>query len=65
MGPILSRVVLLAVGLGLTEIGITALVSGSPVFWLLMPLGLLGLIVGSAGFMGPLWGSRQGKGGRR
>lgn len=62
MGPILFRVLLLAVGLGLTEIGITALASDSPAAWLLLPLGLLGLIVGSAGFVGPLWASRRKEG---
>ena len=65
MGPMLFRVFVLAVGLGLTEIGITALVAGSPAFWLLLPLGLSGLVAGSAGFVGPLWGSGHGKEGRR
>lgn len=64
MGPILFRVLLLAAGLGLTEIGITALVGGSPAFWLLLPMGLLGLIAGSAGFMGPLLASSHEKEGR-
>ncbi len=64
MGPILFRVLLLAVGLGLTEIGITALVSSSPAFWLLLPLGLLALIAGGAGFMGPLLGADEKKEGR-
>ena len=64
MGPILVRVLLLAVGLGLTEIGITALLSSSPFFWLLMPLGLLSLIAGGAGFMGPLLAAHDRNGGR-
>lgn len=64
MGPLLVRVALLAVGLGLTEIGITALVSSSPTFWLLLPLGLLALIAGGAGFMGPLLGANHEKEGR-
>jgi hypothetical protein len=63
MGPILARLALLAAGLGLTEIGITALASGSPAFWLLLSLGILALILGSAGFVGPLWAS-HGKEGR-
>ena len=64
MGPILFRLLLLALGLGLTEIGITALVSSSSAFWLLLPLGLLALIAGGAGFMGPLLGADEKKEGR-
>jgi hypothetical protein len=64
MGPLLFRLALLAVGLGLTEIGITALVSASPAFWLLLPFGLLALIAGGAGFMGPLLGANHEKEGR-
>jgi len=64
MGPTLFRLVLLAIGLGLTEIGITALASSSPAFWVLMPLGLVVLIAGGAGFMGPLLGAADKKGGR-
>jgi hypothetical protein len=64
MGPLLFRLALLALGLGLTEIGITALASSSPAFWLLMPLGLLALIAGGAGFMGPLLGADDKKEGR-
>ena len=64
MGPILLRVFLLAIGLGLTEIGITALVSSSPLFWLPLTLGLLALIAGGAGFIGPLLGADEKKEGR-
>lgn len=64
MGPILFRIVLLAVGLGLTEIGITALVSSSPAFLVMLPLGLIALVAGGAGFMGPLLGADQKKEGR-
>lgn len=64
MGPILFRIVLLAIGLGLTEIGITALVNSSPAYLLTLPLGLIGLVAGGAGFMGPLLGADQNKEGR-
>jgi hypothetical protein len=64
MGPTLFRLVLLAIGLGLTEIVITALASSSPAFWVLMPLGLLALVAGGAGFMGPLLATDDKKEGR-
>jgi len=52
MTSVLFRVLLLAAGLGVTEIGLGgALVSGSVGGWALVPLGLILIVAGSAGFM--------------
>ncbi len=64
MGPLLFRLALLSVGLGLTEIGISALLGGSSAAWLLLALGLMGIFGGSVGFMAPLLGAHHGKEGR-
>lgn len=57
MAAVVFRVLLLAAGLGVTEIGLgDALVSGSLVGWALVLLGLILVVAGSAGFMVALLG---------
>lgn len=57
MGPVLFRLLLLAAGLGLTEIGLSdALVTGSAGGWALVLAGLALIVAGSAGFMVALLG---------
>jgi len=61
MAAILLRLLVLAGGLGVTEIGLgTALVRGALTDWALVLLGLVLIVAGSAGFMVTLFG-----GGRR
>ena len=64
MATVLFRLVLLAIGLGSTEIGLgSAVVEGSLAGWALVVLGGIPLIVaGSAGFMVPLLGGPKQKG---
>ena len=62
MAAVLLRVLLLAAGLGVTEIGLGgALVSGSLGGWALVLLGLALIVAGSAGFMVTLLGGARGR----
>lgn len=65
MGAVLLRLALLALGMGLIEIGLTdALGRGSPAGWALVLLaGLPLVLVGTAGVIGPLIGIRRDRGG--
>ena len=57
MAAVFFRVLLLAAGLGVTEIGLGgALVSGSLGGWALVLLGLILIVAGSADFMVALFG---------
>jgi len=57
MGTVLIRLAVLALGLGIAEIGLgAALVYGSLLDWALVGLGLLLIVGGSASFMVPLFG---------
>lgn len=63
MGALLLRIGLIAGGLGAIEIGLgDALTTTSPAGWLLVGIGLVLLIAGTAGFMVPLLVGRRGKG---
>ena len=64
MAAVLFRLILLAVGLGVVEIGLgSGLVEGSLTGWALVLLvGLPLVVAGSAGFMVPLLGGPQTKG---
>ena len=63
MAAVLFRLVLLAGGLGLTEIGLgDALAVGLLSSWALVSIGLALIIAGSAGFMVTLLGGGEGKG---
>jgi len=64
MAAVLLRLILLAVGMGAVEIGVSsALIDGSPVGWLLVLLvGLPLIVAGSAGFMTQLLGGAKQKG---
>jgi hypothetical protein len=64
MAALLFRLMLLATGLGVTEIGLgNALAQGSPWGWVLALLvGLPLIVVGSAGFMITLLGGGKQKG---
>ena len=64
---ILLRLVILALGMGLTEIGLTdALGRGALFGWGLVVLGGLPLgLAGTAGFIGPIVGARGHPGDRR
>lgn len=63
MGALLLRIGLIAGGLGAIEIGLgDALTSASAGGWLLVGVGLLLLIAGTAGFMVPLLAERRRKG---
>lgn len=64
MGPLLFRLALLSLGMGMTEIGISAILGSSPVAWLLLGLGLTAVFGGSAGFIAPLLRARDGKEGQ-
>jgi hypothetical protein len=60
MGVILVRIALVALGMGMIEIGLTdALGQGSLTAWALVIVGGFPLILGTAGFMGPLLGARR------
>lgn len=63
MAAILFRLVLLALGMGIVEIGLgPALIEGSPAGWLLvLVVGVPLTVAGSAGFITPLLGG-SGKG---
>jgi hypothetical protein len=65
MAAALFRLGLLAVGLGMVEIGLgSALVEGSPDGWsLVLLVGLPLIVAGSAGFIVPLFGGPRRKGG--
>ena len=64
MGAVVFRLVLLAVGMGVAEIGLGgALVEGSLWSWgLLLLVGLPLIVAGSAGFMAPLLGGPNERG---
>lgn len=64
MATLLFRLILLAAGLGLTEIGLgSALAAGAPGGWALVLLvGLPLIVAGSAGFMVALLGGGKEKG---
>jgi hypothetical protein len=64
MGALLLRILLLAVGLAVVEIGLgSTLVAGSLVDWALVLLvGLPLVVAGSAGFMVPLLGGPTQRG---
>jgi hypothetical protein len=64
MAAVLFRLGLLAVGMGVVEIGLgEALVRGSVLGWaLVLLIGLPLIVAGSAGFMGPLLGGRNERG---
>jgi hypothetical protein len=65
MGGVLLRLTLLALGMGLIEIGLTdALGKGSLAGWGLVFLaGFPLVLVGTAGVIGPLFGIRRDRGG--
>ena len=64
MAAVVFRVILLAVGMGIIEIGLGgALLQGSIVDWAIVILvGLPLIVAGSAGFIGPLLGGPEQKG---
>ena len=64
MAAVLFRVLLLAGGMGMVEIGLgPAVAEGSLAGWALVLLvGLPLIVVGSAGFMGPLLGGPRQRG---
>ena len=63
MIPVLTRIVLLTLGFAAVELGLPpALVAGAPGDWALTALGLLFVVAGSAGFIGPLLGGAVQKG---
>lgn len=63
MAAVLFRLILLAGGLGLTEIGLgDALTVGSWSSWGLVSIGLALIVAGSAGSMVPLLGGKDRKG---
>lgn len=63
MGAVLFRLVLLATGLGVTEIGLArGLVVGSPQDWMLVLIGLALTVAGSAGFMVTILGGGTRRG---
>ena len=64
MTAVAFRLGLLAVGMGVVEIGLgDALAKGSPLGWALVALlGLPLIVAGSAGFMAPLLGGPNQKG---
>lgn len=63
MIPLLFRIALLTVGFGVAEIGLPpALATGAIDSWALSALGLLLIVSGSAGFIGPLLGGAVRKG---
>ncbi len=66
MGRLIVRVILLAAGLGLLEIGLVPFADGGSAFaWLTLPIGLILVFVGSAGFMIPVFSAHAGKAQRR
>lgn len=63
MIPILFRIALLTVGFAVAEIGLPpALATGAIGSWALSAVGLLLIVSGSAGFIGPLLGGAPRKG---
>lgn len=62
MAPILVRVALLAIGLGLGEIAFTSLAASQPAWVLQMAISTALLAAGSAGFMVQLLGRHETKG---
>jgi hypothetical protein len=54
MSPILLRIVMLALGIGIAQMGLDALAQGSVVALGELVLALVLLVAGSAGFMVPL-----------
>jgi hypothetical protein len=62
MRHVIVRLILLAAGLGLVEIGLVpALYAGSASAWLALAVGLILLIGGTAGFMIPVLSSDAGR----
>jgi hypothetical protein len=59
MGPILFRIVVLAIGLAVGETGVTSLFSGDPAWVPQLGIALVALVVGSLGFMGQLIAGRR------
>ncbi|HEX7949586.1 MAG TPA: hypothetical protein VF494_04485 [Candidatus Limnocylindrales bacterium] len=65
MGALVVRLASLTLGLGLTEIGLgDALFRGLATGWLMLAVGLLMIVAGTAGFIGPLLASGQATKGR-
>jgi len=63
MAAVLFRLILLAGGLGMTEIGLgSALVEGSLVSWALVLIGLALIVAGTASFTVSLLGGGRQKG---
>lgn len=63
MAAIVFRLIVLALGLGITEIGLSSAVGGSIGGWLVVLLiGLPLVVAGTAWFMVPLFGAGQPKG---
>lgn len=63
MTAILFRIAVLTVGFGVVELGLPpALAMGSIGDWAITAIGLLLVIAGSAGFIGPLLGGAVRKG---
>ena len=66
MGPLIFRIALAAGGLGMIEIGLVAAIGhGQAPGWLLIGLGMLVLIAGTAGIMMPLLGGPGDRGGEK
>ncbi len=66
MSRLMVRLLLLAAGLGLLEIGLMPATDASSAFaWLPLPIGLILLVAGSAGFMIPIFSARCDKEQRR
>lgn len=65
MLAVLSRLSLLALGMGLVEIALGNVVEqASPTIWLILVVGVLLTLAGTAGFIRPLFESGRGRGGR-
>jgi hypothetical protein len=63
MARLIVRLLLLAGGLGATEIGlVTTFGREAPIGWLAVALGMVLLVAGSAGFMAPLLRGSAGQG---
>lgn len=62
MAPLLLRLFVLAAGLGTTEVALgQVFVDGSGVGWVLLVLGVVEILAGSAGFMAPILAGRSMK----
>ena len=63
MAPLLFRLLLLAIGMGLVESGLLdGLARGSGLAWLMLGAGFVLVLSGSAGFIGPLLGGSREEG---